>query len=257
MESVSRSSFTGVKAGSTGGGSGHACNQRESGAGAVSKVLGFETFPSQETLREKKMADSDEQHVSSTTLLSDELHHYQAEPNLDPDRPEADLFRPDEDDIVDLVGGAKDALERHKAEDSATHELTETSSLEDPEAVSEPEAKNPEPKMENAIPDSTNSALVPEIHLITEEPEEAESCEPVREPQAVREPDPAPESDALPAADSRKAAEQPAVTEERPAPASCEYLTGKHDQNNPVACSSAPEPVQPIEPVWVFSRNHI
>ncbi|XP_055358656.1 reticulon-4a isoform X5 [Betta splendens] len=175
------------------------------------------------------MADSDEQHVSSTTLFSDELHHYQAERNLDLDQPKAELFNAVEDDIVDLVGGARDALERHKAEDSAPREFTETSE-EEPEPLPEPEpvsVPEPKPRAENAIPDSTNSSLVPENQLIAEEAEvvapkaEPESTKPVPEPQAVREPEPAAESDALPAAEPRKAADQPAVTKERPATASC------------------------------------
>ncbi|XP_028983192.1 reticulon-4a isoform X2 [Betta splendens] len=174
------------------------------------------------------MADSDEQHVSSTTLFSDELHHYQAERNLDLDQPKAELFNAVEDDIVDLVGGARDALERHKAEDSAPREFTETSE-EEPEPLPEPEpvsVPEPKPRAENAIPDSTNSSLVPENQLIAEEAEvvapkaEPESTKPVPEPQAVREPEPAAESDALPAAEPRKAADQPAVTKERPATAS-------------------------------------
>uniref|UniRef100_A0A4W6C1Q9 Reticulon n=1 Tax=Lates calcarifer TaxID=8187 RepID=A0A4W6C1Q9_LATCA len=157
------------------------------------------------------MADSEEQQVSSTTpLFNEEVHHYQAEP----DQPKQDLFSVD--DIVDLVGGAQDALERHIAEDSAPHEVTETSF--------------PEP--EKVIPDSTSS-FVPETPLVAEDPEvvapkaEPEITNIIPEPQAAPEPKPAPESDALPVAEPRKAspapaeaAERPAVTEEPPAPAS-------------------------------------
>lgn len=210
-------------------------------------MSGSETFStSGDTLgRKRKMADSEEQHVSSTTpLFSDEVHHYQAEPNSEVDQPKQDLFSTD--DIVDLVGGAHDALERHKAEDIAPQEFTETSpvTLPEPEPVSVPEVKKPEPEVETAIPDSTNSSFDPETHFVAEEPEvvapkaEPESTNIAPEPQAAREPEPAPASDALPAAEPRKAAaapvkaaERPAVTEEPPAPASCEYLTGENTVN--------------------------
>lgn len=191
------------------------------------------------------MADSEEQHVSSTTpLFSDEVHHYQAEPNSELDQPKQHLFGTD--DIVDLIGGAQDALERHKAEDNAPQEFTETTpvTLPEPEPVSVPEVKKPEPQVETAIPDSTSFSLVPEKHFVAEEPEdvapkaEPESTNIVPEPKAARKPEPAPASDVLPAAEPRKAAvapvkaaEQPAVTEEPPAPASCEYLTGENTVN--------------------------
>ncbi|KAM9804086.1 uncharacterized protein ACB057_007552 [Neosynchiropus ocellatus] len=66
------------------------------------------------------MAD-DEQQVSSTVLFNDQIHHYQPEPELDQARP--DIFSAD--DIVDLVGGAQDALERHLAEDKPSSEFSE------------------------------------------------------------------------------------------------------------------------------------
>ncbi|XP_022070184.1 reticulon-1-A isoform X8 [Acanthochromis polyacanthus] len=171
------------------------------------------------------MADSEEQQVSSTTpMFNEEVHHYQAEP--DPE-PQQDLFSVDE--IVDLVGGAQDALERHIAEDSAPHEFTETSfvppeelvTLPEPEHTPVPEVREPEPE----IPDSTTSSpFVPEPEL--------EVVAPKAEPESTKiapaapEPEPALKSDALPAAEPRtaapapaEAAEQLAVTEEPPAPA--------------------------------------
>uniref|UniRef100_A0A3Q3E1J8 Reticulon n=1 Tax=Labrus bergylta TaxID=56723 RepID=A0A3Q3E1J8_9LABR len=168
------------------------------------------------------MADSMEHDVSSTTpLFSEAVHHYQAEPDQELDQPKQDLFSVD--DIVDLVGGAQDALERHIAEDSAPHEFTES-------AIS---VNEPEPEPEQAIPDSTSQYFEPETPFIAEEPEviapkaEPESTKIVPEPQAAPEPEPVPKSDALPAAEPRKAApapaeaaEQPAVTEEPSAPAS-------------------------------------
>lgn len=155
------------------------------------------------------MADNEEQLVSSTTLFP-EGHHYEAEPEPDLE-PRQDLFNVD--DIVDLVGGAQDALERHIQEST----LTST----------EPEPE-PEPEHEPAVTDRTSSASFPE-----EEPEvvapkaEPESTHILPEPQ----PEPAPESDALPAAAARKAApspaeaaQQPPVRQEPAASASCEYL---------------------------------
>ncbi|XP_073337928.1 reticulon-4a isoform X6 [Pagrus major] len=187
------------------------------------------------------MADSVEHEVSSTTpLFSEDVHHYQAEPDAELDQPKPDLFSAD--DIVDLVGGAQDALNRHFAEDSAPHESTDTSfsppeepvTLLEPEPVSVPEPEpEPEPEVETATPDSTSFSFVPDTASFAKEPEvvapkaEPESPKIVPEPQAAPVPEPAPESDALPAAEPRKAApspaeaaEQPAVTEEAPAPAS-------------------------------------
>ncbi|XP_060896402.1 reticulon-4-like isoform X4 [Labrus mixtus] len=193
------------------------------------------------------MADSMEHDVSSTTpLFNEAVHHYQAEPDQELDQPKQDLFSVE--DIVDLVGGAQDALERHIAEDSAPHEFTESainapvepvtlpepSLLMDPEPESVPEVNEPEPEPEPAIPDSTTHYFEPETPFIVEQPEviapkaEPESTKLVPEPQAAPEPEPVPKSDALPAAEPRKAApapaeaaEQPAVTEEPSAPASC------------------------------------
>uniref|UniRef100_A0A3Q3N0S0 Reticulon n=1 Tax=Mastacembelus armatus TaxID=205130 RepID=A0A3Q3N0S0_9TELE len=158
------------------------------------------------------MADSEEQRVSSTTALFGEGgHHYQAELDSELDQPRPDLFTVD--DIVDLVGGAQDALERHKAEDGAPRDFMETSF--------------------KAVPDSTSFSFVPKTPLLDEELEvvapkaEPESTKIVPEPRAAPEPEPSAESDTLPAAEPRKtapapaeAAEQPAVTEERLAPAS-------------------------------------
>ncbi|KAM6923004.1 uncharacterized protein PEZ65_011259 [Lycodopsis pacificus] len=178
---------------------------------------------------------ADNEHVSSTTpLFGGEVHHYQAEP----DQPKQDLFSVD--DIVDLVGGAQDALDRHLAEDSAPHEFTEEE--EEEELLTLPETvrvTGPVPEAEEtAIPDSTSfSSFVPDDvpSLIAEvlapkvEPESSQIEPEPQEPQAVPEPEPSPEIDVLPAAEPRKAApasaeeaaEQPAVTEEPPAPASC------------------------------------
>ncbi|XP_067467026.1 reticulon-1-A-like isoform X3 [Thunnus thynnus] len=184
------------------------------------------------------MADSEEQHVSSSSeaLFSDVVHHYQAEPEPEQHRPDKDLFSMD--DIVDLVGGAQDALERHIAEDEFTETpysppeepvmFQEPVRVTEPEPVSEVKRPEPEREVETIFPDSTSSSSVPPTPLISFEPE---VVAPKAEPESAKivpEPEPAPENDALPAAEPRsaapspaEAAQQPAVTEEAPAPASC------------------------------------
>nr|XP_004575815.2 reticulon-4 isoform X4 [Maylandia zebra] len=143
------------------------------------------------------MADNEEHQVSSTTpMFSDEVHHYQAEP---------DHYLLD-DDIVDLVGGAKDALERHRAEDSVPDDFTQTSLPDLKETVT-----LPEPALKPAVPDSTSPASAHE---------EPEVAAPKAEPASTKiapEPEPAPESDALPVAEPREAAPSPAEAAERSA----------------------------------------
>ncbi|XP_029691027.1 reticulon-4a isoform X6 [Takifugu rubripes] len=154
------------------------------------------------------MADNVEHEVSSTTpFYTEEVHHYQAEPEPQPDPPKQDLFSLD--DIVDLVGGAHDALNRHIAEDNASHEFTETHPADSVSEVPEPG------------PDSTSYSFLPDT---------SEVVAPKAEPESAKiEPEPlsAPESDALPVVEPWKAApapaeaaERPAVTEEPSAPSS-------------------------------------
>ncbi|XP_059215125.1 reticulon-1-A-like isoform X4 [Centropristis striata] len=175
------------------------------------------------------MADSE--HVSSTTTSSspplfgeEEVHHYQAEPDQD---------LVSIDDIVDLVGGAQDALDRHLAADS---EFTEAEALHEPGTIPEPEPEPEEPEPEPEVPDSTSFSFVPDTpSLATEEPAviapkvEPESTEiqpPEPQTAAAPEPEPpAPQSDALQprtaAPTPAEAPQRPAVTEEAPpAPAS-------------------------------------
>uniref|UniRef100_A0A3P9LBG8 Uncharacterized protein n=1 Tax=Oryzias latipes TaxID=8090 RepID=A0A3P9LBG8_ORYLA len=146
------------------------------------------------------MADSEEQHVSSTTpLFNDEVHHYQAEPEPEPEpEPKQDHFSLD--DIVDLVGGAQDALERHMAEDSGPQELTQTS-VEEPVTLSEPVvhipepeikepepgAKEPEPVIKEAEPGVKEPALLQQTEPEVKEPEPV-----IREPEPLVEPEPEP-----------------------------------------------------------------
>uniref|UniRef100_A0A1A8R7M7 Reticulon n=1 Tax=Nothobranchius rachovii TaxID=451742 RepID=A0A1A8R7M7_9TELE len=169
------------------------------------------------------MAD-EEQLISSTTPLFPEGHHYQADPDPEPNlEPKQNLFSAD--DIVDLVGGAQDALERHIAEDSALQEFSLTSTEPEPEPeVREPEPEPaPEPVVERAVPDSTSFSFVPEKPEVLAPKAEPESTRILPEPQA----EPDPESDALLAAVARKASpapaeasDQPTVTQEPAAPAS-------------------------------------
>lgn len=185
------------------------------------------------------MADDMEHQVSSTTpLFSDEVHHYQAEPEpeVEPPQPERDLFSLDE--IVDLVGGAQDALNRHMAEDGSPQEFTQVvdSYPEDLVMLAEPE---PLPEEQPGLPDSTSPPLVPVPVPVAEEPKviaptaEPESTRIESEPRVEPAPEPSPENDALPTAAARRAeaapaeeSERPTVAEEAPAaPASCECLS--------------------------------
>ncbi|XP_013882369.1 reticulon-4a isoform X3 [Austrofundulus limnaeus] len=142
---------------------------------------------------------TDKEDLVSSTALFPEGHHYEPEP--DPNlEPRQDHFSVD--DIVDLVGGAQDALERH------IQEATVTST--------EPE--------ESEVPDYTTPgfASVPE--------EESDVLAPKAEPESTRifpesQPEPAPESDALPpaAAEPQKTAPSSAEADQQPpgaAPAS-------------------------------------
>ncbi|XP_069033352.1 LOW QUALITY PROTEIN: reticulon-4-like [Embiotoca jacksoni] len=211
------------------------------------------------------MADNEEQQVSSSTSLFNEaVHHYQAEPEPEPE-PTQDLFSVD--DIVDLVGGAQDALERHIAEDRApTSEETVTLLEPEPVHIPEPEPEpvhipepqlvhapqsEPEPAPEvkapepEAVPDSTSFSFVPEVVAPRTEPE----------PQAAPEPEPAPASDALPAAEPRtaaaEAAERPAVTEAAYAPSPSQAQPHPLMQF-PTALGQkgdSPAPISPLSPL--------
>ncbi|CAN9499513.1 unnamed protein product [Ophioblennius macclurei] len=180
------------------------------------------------------MADSDEHLVSSSTpMFNDEVHHYQPEPEPEPvpepvavpdpePEPRQDLFSVD--DIVDLVGGAQDALERHIAEDSAPQEEPVRIAEPEPEPQPEPEPE-PQPEPEPALPDTTAPTSV---SFVPQEPPLVVAA-PKAEPESTKIVPPAPDSDALPAAEPQRAAPAPAepeerqraVTEEAPAPASC------------------------------------
>ncbi|KAM3862863.1 reticulon-4b [Diretmus argenteus] len=85
------------------------------------------------------MADSEEQLVSSTSPLfgEEELNRPVDPVNPELDQPKRDLF--DADDIVDLVGGAHDAIERHIAEGDAFTDITSSGPTEQAVHVTEPE----------------------------------------------------------------------------------------------------------------------
>ncbi|XP_075996641.1 uncharacterized protein LOC142990673 isoform X4 [Genypterus blacodes] len=175
------------------------------------------------------MADSEEQRVSSTStpVDEDELHHYEADQDSNPKQ---DLFTVD--DIVDLVGGAQDALERHMAEDgefveSSVPAVDEPATLLEPEPVtsSVPVATVPEPEPVQAAPaveepepetpDSTTAAAVPEPPVVTPEAEPV-SAQMESEPEVAPQPEPIRERETLPPAEPRKEAPAPAEAEERP-----------------------------------------
>ncbi|XP_027862806.1 reticulon-4 isoform X2 [Xiphophorus couchianus] len=136
------------------------------------------------------MADSEE--VSSSTPLFSEGHHYQPEPEPEPQldqRPGEERFNPD--DIVDLVGGAQDALERHRAEEeSGLQEPTVTSTR--PEPAREPElepVREPETEPEPIREPEPEPVWEPEPQTVREpEPEPVQVYEP--EPVPIREPQP-------------------------------------------------------------------
>nr|XP_057904754.1 reticulon-1-A-like isoform X4 [Doryrhamphus excisus] len=145
------------------------------------------------------MADNEEQQVSSSTsLFSEEVHHYQAEPDTEDllllDQPKQDILSLD--DIVDLVGGGQDALERHMAEDSQefTEHPDDKTTLLDPE---------PQENEEKPSPDSSSGSSFKHSPLGPDRVEE--------EPQV------GPESDALPAAQAQEAAPSPAEEAQLPA----------------------------------------
>ncbi|XP_061915431.1 reticulon-4a isoform X4 [Entelurus aequoreus] len=177
---------------------------------------------------QRKMADNEVS--SSTSLFSEGVHHYQAEPDaelLPPDQPKQDLFSMD--DIVDLVGGGQDALERHMAEDTDQHTF-----LPDPEP--------PQEEQDQPSPVSSSSSRSGSQHSLVE-PDRAED-----DPQV------GPDSDALPAAQAQQAAPSPAEeaqlpadTQASPAPASCPFHRWKLNLDSrdvpPPSSKAQPQPL--------------
>ncbi|XP_061915428.1 reticulon-4a isoform X2 [Entelurus aequoreus] len=187
---------------------------------------------------QRKMADNEVS--SSTSLFSEGVHHYQAEPDaelLPPDQPKQDLFSMD--DIVDLVGGGQDALERHMAEDTDQHTF-----LPDPEP--------PQEEQDQPSPVSSSSSRSGSQHSLVE-PDRAED-----DPQV------GPDSDALPAAQAQQAAPSPAEeaqlpadTQASPAPASYVPPPSSKAQPQPLMQfptelgqkGDAPAPISPLSPL--------
>jgi len=159
--------------------------------------------------------------VSSTTPLGEELDTDKLLDHAMGDFNEAvakDVVNAE--DIVDLVGGAQDAIERHIAED-IPKEITEIpETLEEPVLLSEPEpvavVPEPEPEpipepepviapptvveevateqptIEEVIPDSTVAEKEPEPVIIPEPEPVPVIPEPVPEPEIIAEPVPEP-----------------------------------------------------------------
>ncbi|XP_053731519.1 reticulon-1-A-like isoform X3 [Synchiropus splendidus] len=133
------------------------------------------------------MAD-DEQQVSSTVLLNEQVHHYQPEPESEQAGP--DIFSAD--DIVDLVGGARDALERHLAEeDKPPGEFSE-----EPVTSLDPEPEQPQP----AAP------IVSESSRLEAEPEAARARAALPAAEARTEAPASPPAEARPAETAEPAA---------------------------------------------------
>ncbi|XP_019715634.1 reticulon-3-B-like isoform X8 [Hippocampus comes] len=202
------------------------------------------------------MADNEEQEQqvsSSSALFSDLVHHYQAEPEAEPElytglpldeQPKQDLFSLD--DIVDLVGGAQDALERHMAEDEEPHGFTEPHEEEpdllDPQPDPVPHLREEQEAEEDEqlMPDSSDTSSFRHTPSLSDASREAE-------PQVC------PESDALPASPATQpaapspahAAQTPADTQPARAPVSC-CVQGWNLNVGPRDAPSSPSKPQPL-----------
>ncbi|XP_057703425.1 reticulon-4-like isoform X1 [Corythoichthys intestinalis] len=205
------------------------------------------------------MADNEEQQVSSSSaLFTEDFHHYQAEPEPDlyNDMPHSkqDLFSVD--DIVDLVGGAHDALERHMVEAGEPHELTESLKEEPSLLELDPEPQvleKEEEEEEYPVPDSTSFSSP---HMPSPPEAEPQVCpESDALPAAAPTPAPAP---AQPAASSpAEEAQPPADTQRAPAPAS--YVPSSPSKAQPQTLmqfptelgqkGDSPAPISPLSPL--------
>ncbi|XP_061545363.1 reticulon-4-like isoform X1 [Phycodurus eques] len=192
------------------------------------------------------MADNEEQQVSSS---GDDVHHYRPEPEPEPEPepytalPKQDLFSLD--DIVDLVGGAQDALERHMAEDEEPHQFTEPPEGRQPvplpqvregggeeEEGEEEEEEEEQQQEQQLIPDSTGTANVP------------------RTPSPPAEPQVCPESDALlpqPPADTQRAAAPASYVPSSPSKAQPQPLMQFPTELGQKGDS--PAPISPLSPL--------
>ncbi|XP_034041436.1 reticulon-1-like isoform X2 [Thalassophryne amazonica] len=192
------------------------------------------------------MADSEEPQVSSTSLFDEEHEFPEPDPRSDLLQPKSDLFQMD--DIVDLVGGAQDALERHIAEDSAPHEVPDPPEPQDRNLDSIP-VPIQKPGVAGLDPDSSSALFA--APCVAPKAEE-ESSQISAEPQSA----PARETDALPPAQPRTAAaaQQPAGPPPPPtsyAPFSSQALPQPLMQF-PTALGQkgdSPAPISPLSPL--------
>ncbi|XP_061692475.1 reticulon-4-like isoform X8 [Syngnathoides biaculeatus] len=158
-----------------------------------------ETRVSLTRVGQRKMADNEERQVSSSSaFFSDDVHHYQ---------PEQDLYSLD--DIVDLVGGAQDALERHMAEDGEPRPFAEPREERQPAPVPQVREMEEEGEGEGEGDEEQEE----------ERREEREQLIPDSTASVPRAPSPPAESDALLL--PQPAAQPPVDTHPAPAPASC------------------------------------
>ncbi|XP_061692476.1 reticulon-4-like isoform X9 [Syngnathoides biaculeatus] len=157
-----------------------------------------ETRVSLTRVGQRKMADNEERQVSSSSaFFSDDVHHYQ---------PEQDLYSLD--DIVDLVGGAQDALERHMAEDGEPRPFAEPREERQPAPVPQVREMEEEGEGEGEGDEEQEE----------ERREEREQLIPDSTASVPRAPSPPAESDALLL--PQPAAQPPVDTHPAPAPAS-------------------------------------
>ncbi|XP_053731516.1 reticulon-1-like isoform X1 [Synchiropus splendidus] len=171
------------------------------------------------------MAD-DEQQVSSTVLLNEQVHHYQPEPESEQAGP--DIFSAD--DIVDLVGGARDALERHLAEeDKPPGEFSE-----EPVTSLDPEPEQPQP----AAP------IVSESSRLEAEPEAARARAALPAAEARTEAPASPPAEARPAETAEPAAPVLGTfSPSAPSPSLMNFSTAPGQVGLP------PAPVSPLSPL--------
>ncbi|KAG7462982.1 hypothetical protein MATL_G00190550 [Megalops atlanticus] len=177
-----------------------------------------------------------EEHVSSTTTdTGDEAAKLQTElgvgnaPDLDAmevkeDREAVPKSLVDENDILDLVGGAPDAIERHKAEDPHSEMLAQSSSS-GPEPEPATDTKAAEPIDSAATLESTEECTgATEVSETVLEPAKEET---IPEPEAA-DTTVQPESDEKIVKPEAPVEAPASLAEESPSPASplsCESLT--------------------------------
>ncbi|XP_030234513.1 reticulon-4b isoform X3 [Gadus morhua] len=150
------------------------------------------------------MADSEEQ-VTSTTSFGEERIHGADLNGADDLNEAAAIEHFNVDDIVDLVGGAQDAIERHIAEESALNEDPELFSsqpepepepvtVSEPVDVSMPVISEPEPETEESTPVSDGVVLSSDELVVEPEitsPPTPEPSPPTPEP-SLPTPEPSP-----------------------------------------------------------------